>query len=230
VDLEEAYRKIWDSKMVGIQPPEKQSIDRVTWTASLFRPEMKGESLLDLGTGSGAMLYAARAAGMSPVGLDFDKGIVKWLVSQGYNVEQVDLNKDPICYETNRFGVVTSCDVIEHLSDPGRMLAEAFRLLKPGGRAFIATPNCSFWRRVKSLSAGIMFRTSGDNYLKDGGHLAYYAPADFVDAIRAAGFKSVNLHFFKHDPVPGKEWSALAALGANKKWAEHTYMIAEAIK
>lgn len=230
MDLKEAYEKIWAGKLVGIQPPSKQSIDRVTWTAKMFRPEMKGEDLLDLGTGSGAMLHAAKAAGMHPIGVDFDESVVKWLLGQGYLAHQHDLNKDRLPFQPDHFGVVTSCDVIEHLTDPFHMLTEAWRMLKPGGTLFVATPNCSYWERVQSLAGGMMFRTSGDNYLKDGGHLAYYGPHDFRASIHAAGFEKVKIHFFGQHRIPERIWNALRVVGGDREVLEHTYMIAEAMK
>jgi len=47
----------------------------------------------------------------------------------------------PLPYEDARFDAVVSMDVVEHIIDPLPWLAEALRVLKPGGRLFLTTPN-----------------------------------------------------------------------------------------
>src|SRR5881296_1356992 len=39
------------------------------------------------------------------------------------------------------FDAVVATEVLEHLDEPGRMLSEATRVLRPGGRFFMTTPN-----------------------------------------------------------------------------------------
>jgi ubiquinone/menaquinone biosynthesis C-methylase UbiE len=44
-------------------------------------------------------------------------------------------------FPDNRFDAVSLFQVIEHVEDPSRMLAEAIRVLKPGGVLILSTPN-----------------------------------------------------------------------------------------
>ena len=44
-------------------------------------------------------------------------------------------------YDDARFDAVVSMDVVEHLVDPLPWLADALRVLKPGGLLFLTTPN-----------------------------------------------------------------------------------------
>jgi SAM-dependent methyltransferase len=230
MNLKEAYEKIWQGKMDGIQPPDRQHIDRVTWTAELFSSQVSGP-LLDIGTGSGAMLARGIAKGWKVFGIELDNMIARWLGGQGFDVWTLDASKDPVPLPDRSVGVVTMCDVIEHLTDPEFSLLEAKRVLRPGGSIYIATPNCSLWRRILSLAQGVMFRTSGDLYLRDGGHVAYYAPGDLAATLRSAGFAQVEVHLRKSDPCPQNIWNGLAALGAtNRSWCEFTYMIASAVR
>lgn len=46
-----------------------------------------------------------------------------------------------LAYPTASFDTVISCETIEHVPEPRRALAELTRVLKPGGRLFLTTPN-----------------------------------------------------------------------------------------
>jgi SAM-dependent methyltransferase len=46
-----------------------------------------------------------------------------------------------IPHPSNSFDTVISCETVEHLPDPGRAMKELARVLRPGGRLFLTTPN-----------------------------------------------------------------------------------------
>lgn len=222
--LDGAYETLWARKLTDMDPPERQHIDRVRWTSELFPPDAAGP-LLDLGCGSGAMLAEARRRGWESLGVDRCADLCERLRGYGYAATALEFDgvADLSAHVGHDYGVVTACDVIEHLLDPDAMLRAAYALLRRRGRLYVATPCCACWRRVKHLAEGAMFRTSGDPELRDGGHVAYYGPHDLKAAIRRAGFDEVRIHYRSNDPAP----DASLVLGP---WSEHTYMVAEAIR
>lgn len=229
MNLTDAYAQIWRGKLEGIAPPDQQHIDRVTWTAGLFG-EATGP-LLDVGCGSGAMLAEAKRRGWDCLGFDADANVVEWLVSLGYDCRVQSADSGRWLLAPGSYSIVTACDVIEHLIDPAHMLAEAFRVLRSGGRILVSTPNCANWRRWAQLVSGQMFRTSGDNVLKDGGHLGYWTPADLTDALQATGFGNVTPHLFSPDEIPHPVAAAMRTMGIEPRpWHAMTYVIAEAVK
>ena len=57
-------------------------------------------------------------------------------------------------YEDGRFEIVVSKQVIEHVYDTDHLLAEAHRVLKPGGMMVTSTENLASWHNVGALMLG----------------------------------------------------------------------------
>ena len=65
--------------------------------------------------------------------------MVQELVAEGFNVVCEDATSD--VYLGEKFDIVHIGDVIEHVSDPQRLLAFAARHCSQGGRIIVRTPN-----------------------------------------------------------------------------------------
>jgi ubiquinone/menaquinone biosynthesis C-methylase UbiE len=94
---------------------------------------------LDVGSGSGDLL--ALIAARYPIrssACDYTDQLMKL---PGQPVEIVNLDREPLPYETNRFALVTCAETIEHLENYRGTLREIYRVLKPGGVAVVSTPN-----------------------------------------------------------------------------------------
>jgi 2-polyprenyl-3-methyl-5-hydroxy-6-metoxy-1,4-benzoquinol methylase len=76
--------------------------------------------------------------------VDLDAETVGQLRSAGVftNIRVGDAeNLDACTQGVEPFDLVVAGDIIEHLSNPGKMLDGARRLLKPGGALLVSTPN-----------------------------------------------------------------------------------------
>jgi SAM-dependent methyltransferase len=95
-------------------------------------------ALLDLGCGTGygtAELAAARAR---VVGLD---QVAPAPRARGGTARFVRGDLEALPFGSRAFAAVTSFQVVEHLADPHRYLAEIARVLEPDGVLLISTPN-----------------------------------------------------------------------------------------
>lgn len=138
--------------------------------------------LLDVGSGPGFLLKAARERGWTPVGLDPSPFAVAQARDAGFEahagmLEEVDLDEAS-------FDALALLQVIEHVTDPRPLLAACRRLLRPGGAIVVATPN------PRSLLART--KREGFNYWIPPVHCVWYTPRALTMVLRRAGFRVVH--------------------------------------
>lgn len=108
--------------------------------------EVAGGRVLDLGCGLGARTVAVAGAGAATtVGVDNDVGKIHRArrLSRRLGTPSVSFTVQSgtrLAFDAGRFDVILMLDVIEHLKDPSRVLAECARVLRPGGRVLIGFP------------------------------------------------------------------------------------------
>lgn len=102
-------------------------------------------ALLDVGCGMGRYLVAAARAGRPAVGVDVAVYQLvlarKLLAEEGVEAELLLANAEALPFEDARFAAVVGTDLLEHVDEPRATLAEAGRLLRPGGLVLFTTPN-----------------------------------------------------------------------------------------
>jgi 2-polyprenyl-3-methyl-5-hydroxy-6-metoxy-1,4-benzoquinol methylase len=101
-----------------------------------YRPQGR---LLDIGCGNGRFLQRMRAIGWNVQGVEFNAGAVGVCRRDGLEVFHGDI--EAAAFADNSFDVITARHVIEHVPDPHSFMREIARLLKPGGRLLVRTPN-----------------------------------------------------------------------------------------
>jgi SAM-dependent methyltransferase len=98
--------------------------------------------LLDIGCGMGWWLSdAARHFRVS--GCDYSEFALaraRVRLPQAEAMVEADAN-EALPFESGAYDVVTALDVVEHMRDPGVLISEASRLLRPGGLFAFTTPN-----------------------------------------------------------------------------------------
>ncbi|MBN2493389.1 MAG: glycosyltransferase [Deltaproteobacteria bacterium] len=101
--------------------------------SGLERPE-----ILDVGCGTGGFLYTLGGLGTGH-GADVSDKAIAFCRSRG--LERVRCcPAEAIDFEAGRFDVVTCLDLLEHLPEPVRALAEMRRVLRPGGLLLVTVP------------------------------------------------------------------------------------------
>jgi 2-polyprenyl-3-methyl-5-hydroxy-6-metoxy-1,4-benzoquinol methylase len=143
-----------------------------------------GKHVLDLGCRWGS-LTSAYLEGNDVVGVDVDREALAEAAKLGIETKWADVD-EPFPFDDASFDVVVAGELIEHLRDPARFVAEVRRVLRPGGTFVGSVPN--FFRLRNRLA--MLFGRPLDH---DPTHLHVFAPRD-VHALVGA-FEHVELHF-----------------------------------
>lgn len=126
----------WSSYYRGhiVQRWWKGQIAKTVWH---FVPH--SSSLLDIGCGSSPIITRYPRA----VGIDSNGRKLEFMRGKVPHATFMLMPADSLEFSDNSFDTVLCIEVLEHLEEPNRAMAEIARVLKTGGRVVIATPDYS---------------------------------------------------------------------------------------
>ncbi len=176
-------------------------VDRWRWLRQRLPVTVTpGESLLDVGCGTGAFTMGAARRGFEAVGLSWDERNqavaetrAKMLGLNGVSFPICDVRRlDERTEFLNRFDVVLCFENIEHILDDRKLMHDIYNCLKPGGRLFLSAPNYYY----HPMSAGDRgpFRE-----VEDGGHVRRgYTPAMLRELCDDCGFEIEEIGYLSY--------------------------------
>lgn len=137
---------------------------------------------LDVGCALGFMLQEAALAGWESFGVETSPFAARYAEDHtGCHVHIGNLRQAAL--PDSSFDVVTLMDVIEHVPDPGGMIADIHRILRPRGVLFIVTPNFgSLFVRLYGRKAYGVWPDQ---------HVVYFQPATMQRMLFKMGFHNV---------------------------------------
>ena len=123
---------------------------------------VNGLRLLDCGCGEGDYVRALTALGADAWGIEYSEDKLEasrcseaWDDTLADQIQQGDLEK--LLFESSSFDIALLNEVLEHVPDDRRCLAEISRVLKPGGALVVFSPN----RLFPFETHGVALRLSG---------------------------------------------------------------------
>jgi SAM-dependent methyltransferase len=103
-----------------------------------------GRRVLDVACGSGFGLSMLRAAGGWPVGVDYDALTLREVRRERSDEPLLTADATWLPLAAASLDTVVSFETIEHVPDARALVHELRRVLRPGGRLILSTPNREF--------------------------------------------------------------------------------------
>jgi glycosyltransferase involved in cell wall biosynthesis/SAM-dependent methyltransferase len=145
--------------------------------------------LLDVGCGGGYFMAAARGAGWRPIGTDLSHAACSAARGEAA-APTVGADAGALPFRAAALDAVALVNVLDHTTRPGAVVAEAARVLRPGGLLVMRVPNGAFHRPwAQALgSLGPLVRWRGwDTYPIL--HLFAFGPLALRRLVERAGFQ-----------------------------------------
>ncbi len=200
--------------------PGERSIAGYRLAEALVHLPARGR-LLEVGCGAGRYLRALRE--LRPelvlVGADLSRAALARLAALAPEVEARLVTGDALPAADGEFAAVLAIDVLEHVPDPDRLLAEIHRVLAPGGVFHLHVP-CegdprSLWRWLPG-QAGLRGWKR-----RFGGHLHRFRRDEVLRRVEAAGFSLVRVRNSLHALGNAADVAVFAGLAlANRRARE----------
>ncbi len=174
-------RESWWAPILGhllARVPSMRTRATFGWQ-ELCPPYQPGGTLLDIGCGAGTYLSRVRELGWEVVGVDLSPQAAQ-TAREAYGIAVHVGTLEEAKFPDGSFAVVTMTHLIEHVPDPLALLRECYRILQPGGRLIVTTPNFS----------GMASRLFGQDWfgLEPPRHLSLFTPSTLRRCTELAGF------------------------------------------
>jgi 2-polyprenyl-6-hydroxyphenyl methylase/3-demethylubiquinone-9 3-methyltransferase len=165
---------------------------------------LDGREVLDVGCGGGLLAEAMARRGAHVTGLDLAADVLAVAESHArnagvavtYRLESAETHRlNVACF----YDIVTCMEMLEHVPDPGAIVAAGGSLLKPGGWAFFSTIN----RNPKAFAFAIVGAEHVLKLLPKGTHeyARFIRPSELAGWCRGAGLDVVTTRGMEYNPL-----------------------------
>jgi len=154
--------------------------------------DVKGKKFLDVGCGTGSVVFFAKKMGYDAIGLEINDGAIERMKKKGINV--VNSTLENFNRKGNSFDVIYLGDIIEHVRDPSGFLDKCNFLLKKGGRLLITTPNTNSFIAKYQLVLDKLFGIPW-GHISPPYHLFEFSDKSLVGMLESKGFEMKYIRF-----------------------------------
>ena len=157
-----------------------------------------GTKVIDVGCGAGRHTFEAFRRGADVIGFDQSVSdlndvdeILQAMKAQGEapasaRGEAVKGDALDLPYPDATFDCVIASEILEHIHEDEQVMAELFRITKPGGLVAVTVP--------RNWPEQVCWKLSDEYHEVEGGHIRIYKASELVDKLRRAGFVPYAQH------------------------------------
>jgi 2-polyprenyl-6-hydroxyphenyl methylase / 3-demethylubiquinone-9 3-methyltransferase len=167
---------------------------------------LQGLTILDIGCGAGILSeplarLGARMTSIDPVRRNIEAA-KDHAAKTSLTIDYRCAAAEELAAEGGVFDVVLGMEVVEHVRNVGRFLAEAAAMVRPGGMLVVATLN----RTLKSFALAIVGAEYVLRWVPRGTHdwTQFVAPRELANALRDAGLRIKAETGVIYDPIAAK--------------------------
>ncbi|MFN2542551.1 MAG: class I SAM-dependent methyltransferase [Chthoniobacterales bacterium] len=208
-----------DAKAPGLPAPKDSLFEHVAWLYAfcrehLFRDDTErmitalwprgvysGTQVIELGCGPG--FYSARLAkrfpGIVVTGVDRSESQLAWARKRAtsqklHNCSFARVNVLNLPFPDGSFDALVASRLFTILPDETRAIAEMHRVLKPGGRCFIAEPRYAIWASVPLFAMWLLasITHSGNGY-REPRTARVFPPGAFAKVLAAQHWSDIQM-------------------------------------
>jgi SAM-dependent methyltransferase len=213
---EQSLRRFYEEPLTPLALGEETARYQGEILAGIAAGSQRRLRAIDVGCGDGSTAAAAvaacraRGAVLEIIGFDWSATGLAKARRHGLPVARASVEHPGLPLASASVDLVVMSELIEHVVDTDAVLAEARRVLVPGGRLVLSTPNLAAWFNRVLLVLGVQPLFSEVSlrgvYGRPGrevaGHLRLFTRRALVELLAANGFGDVRVTGAPYHDVP----------------------------
>ena len=168
------------------------------------RIDLKGVHVIDVGCGGGILSESLAAQGAIVTGIDIAEKALSvarlHLYESGLKVDYQQSTAESWAEQNPAgAGIVTCMEMLEHVPDPGSVIAACAKMLEPGGHLFMSTLN----RNMASFAVAILGGEHITRIIPKGTHQydRFIKPSELCQWLRDAGMTPGEVTGIHYNPI-----------------------------
>jgi 2-polyprenyl-3-methyl-5-hydroxy-6-metoxy-1,4-benzoquinol methylase len=179
--------------------------DRVNSVIRLVK-KLGGKRILDVGCTDGFLSQEFRKQGLYAIGVDASAKAIENARGRCDEVHVADLGKERLPLPDACVDLIWAGEIIEHIYDTEAFAEELLRVMQPGGRLLLSTPNLASWiNRISLLLGAQPFYTevgvrpsNSGSFLRKvsqpAGHIRVFTPSALRNLLVSVGWTFESMH------------------------------------